>query len=48
MDQVVMDRAKGRAAKEDGQQIALSFAGSWGEDVLGELHQWLQRRKAAG
>lgn len=44
----MLDPTAARAAKEDGQQIALEFAGDWAGRVLEELGAWIASRRQAG
>lgn len=48
MQQVVLDVAESRAAKDAGQQLALDYSGAWRDTILIDLAAWLREQKAAG
>lgn len=43
-----LDAAKGRALKQQGQQLALDLAGDWRQRALVEFAAWIAEQKANG
>ncbi len=40
MNTATLDHAAGAAAKHSGMQLALTFAGDWKDEILGEFRAW--------
>lgn len=48
MADLVLNRPLGRALKEEGQQRALEFSGTWKDTILADFKAWLEKQQALG